>query len=277
MPQLDYVASVSHDLKSPLNGMLGFLELIKLELQNHPVPAQVMQDLQIVEDIGAEMLGLINNMLTAARIEAGREPMVPCYISRETLINRISALERTFSCEAKSRNIDFKVTVSSLPRFVYWDILKIRYFAVNNMVSNALKFVGNGGKVRVVISCSDPEQVEILVSDNGPGIPADERKSVFDKFSQASNNPRGASGSGFGLFNAAHVINSHHGSIGVAAGLDGKGVTFSMKIPAVPFRIDDPEIRQIIDSLPSTTLATGDNETLRYPQLQYSEKGAGLA
>lgn len=277
MAQFDFVASVSHDLKSPLNGMLGFLELIRQELQNHPVPEQVMQDLQIVEDIGAEMLGLLNNMLTAARIESGREPMSPGYISRETLVNRIDALERTFSCEAKSRNIDFSVSVSSLPQFVYWDILKIRYFAVNNIVSNALKFVGNGGKVRVVISCSEPEQVEILVSDNGPGIPADERKSVFEKFNQASNNPRGSSGSGFGLFNAAHVIKSHHGSIDVAAGLDGKGVTFSMKIPSVPFRIDDPEIQQVIDSLPSTTIATGDNETLRYPQLQHSEKGAGLA
>lgn len=272
MTQFDYVASVSHDLESPLNGILGFLELIKLGLQNHRIPEQVMQDLKTVEDISADMLDLINNMLTAARIEAGREPMSPSYISRETLIDRIGALERTFSCKAKSRNIDFKVTVSSLPQFVYWDILNIRYFAINNMVSNALKFVGNGGKVRVAISCDDPEQVEILVADNGPGIPIDERKTVFEKFNQASNNPKGFSGSGFGLFNAAHVIKSHQGSVDVAEGLEGKGVTFSMKIPAVPFKIEDPEIQQIIDSLPPITSVTGDNEAIWHPQLRHGQE-----
>ncbi len=258
MTQFDYIASVSHDLKSPLNGLLGFLELIRLELQSHRVPEQVMRDIQTVEEIGADMLDLINNMLTAARIEAGREPMTPSYISRETLIDRICGLERTFLCEAKSRNIEFRVTTFNLPQYVCWDIQKIRYFAVNNIISNALKFVGAGGVVHVGITGNAQQQVEISVADNGPGIPAEERASVFEKFNRASNNLSSLSGSGFGLFNAAFVINAHHGDITVTDGIDGKGVTFCMRIPTVPFKMKDSAVQQVIDALPLAPVARND-------------------
>jgi two-component system sensor histidine kinase ResE len=244
---MDHVASVSHDLKSPLNALIGFIELIKLDIKGCNVPADVMQHLNILGDVSNDMLALINNMITSVRIEAGQEPVAPVLLGRQELQMRAEALGKTFANEAKSRRVDFSVNVHSLPEFVYWDILKVRYFAVNNIISNALKFVGEGGTVNVDITTTEAGIVEIAVSDNGPGISLDERSRFFEKFNPSSRNERSFYGNGFGLSNAAHIIKAHHGSIAIQDGLNNRGVTFIIKIPPIPFEIKELELRQEIN------------------------------
>ncbi|OIQ64179.1 sensor histidine kinase YycG [mine drainage metagenome] len=134
--------------------------------------------------------------------------------------------------------MDFSVVVDDLPELIHWDILKLRYFAVNNLISNALKFVSNGGRVLVRVGINAEGDVLISIADNGPGIPPEERTVIFERFAQASNNTRSFSGSGYGLFNAAHMVRSHFGEITITDGLDGKGVCFNMQIPAIPFPMD---------------------------------------
>lgn len=232
--ELDFVAGVSHDLKSPLNAILGFVQMMREQVEQGKIDQAAMaEELKIVHGVGEDMLGLINNMLVAARIQSRNESLEPLLVGEDELLMRARRLESTFMMEARSRNIDFCVRVLSLPRFVYWDINKLRYFAINNIISNALKFVGEGGMVRVEIDADHENNVVLTVADDGPGIPVADRQRVFDKFSQSASNAR-YQGSGLGLFNAAAIVRMHDGQITVQDGIDGRGVSFTMKIPTVP-------------------------------------------
>lgn len=234
--ELDFVACVSHDLKSPLNAILGFVQMLREQIDGGQTGTAAMaEELKIVQGIGEDMLSLINNMLVAARIQSRSESLEPFLVGEDELRLRAQRLESTFAMEAKSKQIDFCVRVRALPRFVYWDIHKLRYFAINNIVSNALKFVGAGGAVRVDIDLEDANRVVIAVSDDGPGIPSAERENVFKKYVQSSNNVRSFQGGGFGLFNASAIVAMHGGRIDINDGIGGRGVSFVMSIPAVPF------------------------------------------
>lgn len=234
--ELDFVACISHDLKSPLNAILGFTHMIEEQLADERASRAELQDeLRMVQDIAQDMLTMINNMLVASRIQSQSQSVTPFFVGEDELAARAVGLERTFMMEARSKHIDFAVHVRALPRLVYWDIHKVRYFAINNLISNALKFVGEGGVVRVDIDVEDDKRVVIAVSDNGPGIPLDERAKVFDKYVQSSNNIRSFQGGGFGLFNAAAIVGMHGGDIAIRDGIGGRGVTFVMSIPVIPF------------------------------------------
>ncbi len=237
--EIDFLASVTHDLKSPLNAIMCTLSMLK---EKCATEHEFSEALHIAETASKEMLDLVNNMLTTARMQAGKESIHPRLHYRADLAEQARSMEHTFRIEAMGKQVDFSVSIIRLPEFVYWDIQKVRLFAINNLISNALKFVGHaGGTVRVLIDSDDLDNVIITVADDGPGIPVGERKEVFEKFTRASNNARSFQGGGFGLFNACQTIEMHHGSIEILDGLNGKGVTFKISIPAVPFAVEAQE------------------------------------
>lgn len=236
---INLVSGVSHDLKSPLHAILGFTELVKSELETLNIPAEKMiQHLTLVSNIGNDMLELINNMLTRARLQSGEQSIEPLFVTREVLIGLINELEETFKAEMISRNIDFIVSHGKLPEFVHWDIKSLRYFVMNNLVSNALKFVNKDGIVHVHIEVDEEDIVSVSVADNGPGIPLADREEIFSKFTQASTTIPSKDSCGLGLFNASETVKTHHGSLKVSDGINGKGVTFTMCLPATPFEVD---------------------------------------
>lgn len=244
--EIDFLASVTHDLKSPLNAILCTLEVLRIDLDGaQPDRTKMIKNLDIAQTASREMLALINGMLTTARIQAGKETANPGLFSRAELVERAGDIERTFRNEAQVRGVAFSVTVERLPEYVYWDVQKIRFFALNNLISNALKFVRQGGEVRVLIDCDDRDNVLVSVMDDGPGIPENERAAVFGKFVQASNTARSFQGSGFGLYNAHQTIAMHGGTIAVHDGLCGRGVTFRMTIPSLPFELDETARQQL--------------------------------
>ncbi len=237
--EIDFLASVTHDLKSPLNAILWTLDAIKLSINSDNIdPAEILPNLAIAERAGKDMLELVSNMITTARLQTGNVTASPTLIDHHELADRARNMEKTFHNEALGKQIDFSVAVGRLPNFVYWDIQKIRFFAINNLISNALKFVCAGGSVKVLIDCDEQDNVLISVMDDGPGIPVSERAGVFERFVQASNNARSFQGGGFGLFNAHQTITMHKGNIEILDGLNGKGVTFRVCIPAVPFELE---------------------------------------
>lgn len=238
--EIDFIASVTHDLKSPLNAILSTIEILREDiLSGNGNMESLLGNLSLAEMAGLDLLQLVNNMLTTARMQAGKETVYPKLLSRAELVERAQKMEKTFRNEARGKQVDFSVTVGKLPDQVYWDIQKIRFFAINNLISNSLKFLGHrGGTVKVLIDSDGHDNVLISVMDDGPGIPPEERAGVFGKFAQASNTLRSFQGSGFGLFNAYQIIAMHHGSIAILDGLNGRGVTFRVKIPAIPFAIE---------------------------------------
>lgn len=244
----DMVSGVTHDLKSPLNAILGYAEMAIEDLKNiSGVPKDTLNDLNMITTLGKDMSVLISNILTSARIQSGQQTLLLTRISREELIEQLKLIEKTFHAEARSKRIEFSMSYSQLPEYVYWDIQSLRYFAINNLISNALKFVGNNGIVKLHIDTNENDTVTMSISDNGPGIPEDERESIFNKFSQASNNVRSFSGSGYGLFNAAKMITAHCGSIKIQNGIDEKGVSFILEIQAKP--LPDVKILPAVENL----------------------------
>jgi len=247
--EIDFLTLVTHELKSPLNAILCTIEMLKEDIASKKWDREaLLSNLSVAEVAGFDMLELVQNMLTTARMKAGKETIFPVLMDRSELIQRARSMERTFRNEARCKKVNFSVSVGKLPDFVYWDILKIRFFAINNLVSNALKFLGRGGTVRVLFDSDDDNNVLVSVMDDGPGIPENERAGIFGKFVQASNNTRSFRGSGFGLFNAQQTIAMHHGSIEILDGLNGKGVTFGVKIPAIPFEINEADLRGIVEA-----------------------------
>lgn len=238
--EVDFLASVTHDLKSPLNAILCTLEMMRSGLESAEIDRDTMhRHLNLAHAAGADMLTLVNDMLTTARMQAGKETPNPDLLVRSELIERANNIERTFHNEALGKSIAFSVEIRQLPEYVYWDVQKIRFFAINNLISNALKFCPQGGEIRVVIDCDEQSNVLVSVMDDGPGIPLAERAGVFGKFVQASNNTRNFQGGGFGLYNAHQTIAMHGGRMEVLDGLNGRGVTFRAIIPAVPFVLDE--------------------------------------
>ncbi|MDX8399197.1 MAG: HAMP domain-containing sensor histidine kinase [Gallionellaceae bacterium] len=239
--EVDFIASVSHDLKSPLNAIMGSIQLLHMEIASGNYSKEsLLSYLSMAEIAGGDMLDMIQNMITTARMQAGREAISPVMLSAGELDARAKNMERTFQNEALCKNVNFSVEVGRLPAKVYWDIQKIRFFAINNLISNALKFLGNkGGTVKVWVDCEDGNNVSVSIMDDGPGIPLSERDNIFGKFNQATNNLDNYQGGGLGLFNAYQIISMHHGKIEILDGLNGKGVTFKVTIPAIPFKIGE--------------------------------------
>ena len=158
------VNGVSHDLKSPLHAILGFTDLVKTELENIPdLPAKTIRNLELITSIGYDMLELINNMLTNARLHAGEQTIEPLFVTHDVLCGLMNNLEETFMAEMISRNIDFSVSHGELPELVYWDVKSLQYFVMNNLISNALKFVKKDGTVHVHVELEDNNIVAVRV------------------------------------------------------------------------------------------------------------------
>jgi len=228
--EMDFIATVTHDLKSPLGAIVNAIELIKRDIQSGKWNEKaILDDLSTAENSAGELLDLVQNMLTAARIQAGEMAVCPRLLSRPEFIEQLKGMERTFRYEAKARMVDFSVEIGEFPIDVHWDIQKMRFFAINNLISNALKFVGQDGTVKVFVDSDEAGNVRITVADNGPGIPPDILKSIFDPFFTTKSQGQGT---GLGLSIVRHVATNHGGEVNVRS-REGEGSTFILQIPRV--------------------------------------------
>lgn len=206
------LSTISHDLKSPLVAIIGFSEIILREmLEENVANAKWINMLKRITGAGHDMSKLVENILAMAKMEAGKESVEPEWVSglekefRETL--------RTFEYEAKAKGIELSLELKSHLPAVRWDITKLRYHVLNNLVSNALKFTPPGGRITLGVQAAD-EIVVIKVKDTGPGIPKEERERIFHRFEQINlKSQRAFKGSGLGLYNAHLFVKQHGGRI----------------------------------------------------------------
>jgi signal transduction histidine kinase len=162
-----------------------------------------------------------------AKIEAGKEPVEPEWTSEpEAELKDILA---TFGMEAEAKRITLAIEVDELPP-VRWDMRRIRYHCINNVISNALKFTPSGGAVTLRAFRKDGG-IRITVEDNGPGIPPAEREKIFLRFEQSSiSSVRSFNGAGLGLANAWLFVKRHGGHI-FAEEASPHGARFVMELP----------------------------------------------
>lgn len=227
---LDMLDLVTHDLKSPINAILGALNYIEqLTLEEEVDIAKIQQIAKIAQSASDDMLDLVHSIITMARIEAEKEQLELEPVN--DLSRVMHDIVSTFRFEAAMGKKQLKVEISpDLPE-VYWDIKKIRYHVINNIVSNALKFLPARGTI-AISAYADQQHVYIRIADNGPGIPPAERSKMFDKFKRLGvSSTRAHDGTGLGLCTAHLFTRLHQGAIMMEDGLDDSGITFIIKLP----------------------------------------------
>jgi signal transduction histidine kinase len=229
----EFVALISHDLRTPLTSIIGYVEL-SLEDVEPALDDERRGYLQIVSRSSERLLRLVDDLLFVARLQAGRLILERSSLDLCTLAAQ-AAQEARPRAEARRLALEFN---GETPVMIEAD--KGRLFQLlDNLISNAIKFTPEGGRVEVNVAPADGVAV-LEVSDTGIGLGPDEAELVFDRFFRSSRVvAQQVPGTGLGLFIARAIVEAHAGTI-AASTRAGGGTTFRIELPArvVPERAD---------------------------------------
>jgi len=222
----EFVSVASHELKTPINVMIGYLQLLEEGVYGPLTPKQT-EIHKTVANQAHTLSRLVKQLLDVSRFEAGGGRLEPRQIELDHLLGE---LESAFHVLALQREIVFKVQKrDGLPREVSWDLDRINE-VIGNLLSNAFKFTPRGGEVDLTLE-PDGNNVRVSVRDTGAGIPADQVPRIFDKFYMADNQSSArAAGSGLGLAIAKQIVEAHGGKISCESTV-GSGTMFSITLP----------------------------------------------
>lgn len=201
------VNMIVHDMRSPLFGILGMLDLMKDALTKRP--EKCMKYVESTLATTHELTEMVNSLLDISRLEEGKMPINVSQCNIEYLINQATKL-----LSIDHSDIELNIEMLTDNPDIYCDSGLIRR-VLQNLLSNAVKFSHMGGKIIVRVERPD-DYIRVSVIDNGPGIPAEFHTKIFEKFGQVSSRTNNRKYStGLGLAFCKLVIKSHQGDIGV--------------------------------------------------------------
>ena len=222
----EFLSVASHELRTPINVIQGYVQLLEEETYGPLSPAQ--RDVLRTLDAQTASLGrLVGQLLDVGRYDAGGGKLELHAVDLGHFIQR---LDDTFRVLALQKGVEFVVERGvRLPTRVLWDEDRMNE-VLGNLLSNSFKFTDRGGRVTLVIR-SEGDRVQMQVRDTGAGIPASQLQFIFEKFYQADNQNRSAlKGVGLGLAIAKGIVTAHGGTIGVESRV-GEGTTFVINLP----------------------------------------------
>ena len=223
----EFIATMSHEMRTPMNAIVGFAELIKEE----SLGRKVYQYACDIKDASGRLLNIFNDIWDISAIEAGKMELVQKNYSTVKLFQDAA---QKVSSAAKEKGLDFRQNISdSLPAGLYGDEERIGQ-VLNNVLDNAVKFT-NEGHVSMSVEAEDisKDQVtlKILIEDTGIGIEEENLRKIFHNFEQVdSGENRSVEGMGLGLSVAKNLIELMGGSLH-AASIFGEGSTFTISVP----------------------------------------------
>jgi len=224
----EFVNLISHELRTPLSSILGYLELV-IDDEDNPLSPEQLTYLGTVERNANRLLRLVSDLLFTAQVESGRFQLKEETVDLQAVL---SAAIDTAAPVAAGRGVTLKLSTCAEPVTVRGDPGRLGQ-AVDNLISNAVKFTPTGGRVAVTLGTSDtPDPAAMIsVSDTGIGIPAEELDRLFSRFFRASTATQNAvPGVGLGLTITKAIAEAHHGRIRVASTV-GDGTTFTLELP----------------------------------------------
>ena len=221
----DFFRSMSHDLRTPLNSISGFTEILsETKLDNN------QKDLvKIIKSSIEILISIVNDILDFSKIESGNLKLEDRVFNLKKFLKRIFKI---FRIKAQEKNLDFEVKIGeNIPTYILGDELRLKQILMN-LLGNAVKFTEKGNiKLGVEIINQSQEEVELKfsVQDTGIGILEKNLDLIFEKFHQVEGNTRVYGGTGIGLSIVNKLVELQHGKINVKSEL-GKGSEFNVSI-----------------------------------------------
>nr|WP_321357654.1 two-component regulator propeller domain-containing protein [uncultured Draconibacterium sp.] len=237
--KLEFFTNVSHELRTPLTLIVGPLTRILEEERLTPALNKKMKG---IKNNAHRLLTLVNQLLEFRKIENGKEGL---RVSHQNITTLLKDAEEAFVEMAESKSIDFKVEIIDLNTNIWVDFQKLENILIN-LISNAMKFTGQGGEVLVKVQLYGDElndrTLKIIVADNGIGIDSSKLKRIFDRFYHTDGGVESEMvGSGIGLALVNSLVKLHKGSIKVNSSV-GEGAVFTVELPVSRKAYRDNEV-----------------------------------
>ena len=222
--RLQLLLTISHDIKTPLNALLGYLEM----WEDESLSNKKLQELSTMQYSGKYILALLNNLLEFSRLEQHKVQITKENVEIVPFIMEIMEMFQPL-CKEKNNKLTYSITATHNPQ-ILTDSLKLKQILVN-LISNAVKYTSKG-KINVCIEevCEENMQLKITVSDTGKGIPKKELDVLFEPFTRVEKNSAGIEGSGLGLFVVKGFIDLLKGKIDIKTE-ENKGTAVTFTIP----------------------------------------------
>ena len=217
----EFINTVSHDLRSPLTAVLGYVDLLE---RVGPVNDQQREFIRRVQASVESITALVNDLLELGRIESGFEGQNEVVPLDGIIRYSLETVEGLVTEKRLNLHLQLPENFPALRG----NPIRMRQMS-DNLVGNAIKYTPEGGDITIELE-AESEQVILRISDTGPGIPPADQPHIFEKFYRASNVPKGVGGSGLGLAIVKSIVDSHHGRIWVES-LLGLGSTFTVVLP----------------------------------------------
>lgn len=246
----EFLANMSHEMRTPMHAILSFTGLARRKVSRPEAePEALLGYLTRIDDSGRRLLRLLNDLLDLSRLEAG---MMQYEVGSHVAATIVQAVVAELEPMALDKGVRLVVPEIDRDLSARCDGARIEQ-VLRNLIANAIRFTPAGKEVRVGVSAGrfDPTVEEpdrpprravcFSVSDDGVGIPENERESVFDKFVQSSRTKTGAGGTGLGLAIVRQIVSHHDGIVTVRESPSG-GAEFLVSIPAGPAVRQDADV-----------------------------------
>jgi CheY-like chemotaxis protein len=211
----EFMSSMSHELRSPLNAILGFAQLMESD-SPPPTPAQ------------KHLLKLIDEILDLAKVESGQVPLSPEPVSLAEVMQECQGMIET---QAQEHGIQLIFPGFDIPYFVRADRTRVKQVLLN-LLSNAIKYNSRDGTVEVECSESTPGHIRVSIRDTGPGLTPEQMAQLFQAFNRLGQEAGSVEGTGIGLVVAKRLVELMGGVIGVESAID-VGSVFWFELNAV--------------------------------------------
>ncbi len=260
----DFISNVSHDIRTPMDSIIGFTEIAKKNINN---PEKLADSLEKISRASGHLLNLVNEVLDMSKIESGKSPVEEDVCSIHSIIDNVSQI---LQHEIDHKKLKLELDYSMLDEDVLsCDNLRLNQILLNIM-SNAVKYSYEGGTISVsVIQLSSDDESKIInefhIKDEGCGMTPEFVEHVFEPFARDKSSPVAAEGTGLGLTIAKSLTEIMGGTIEVVSEL-GKGTEFTVTVPlSIPSltEIEEEQDIFIYDFKGRHILVVDDNELNR--------------